>query len=134
FTPLHWVVGDWSSELSGEKTEIRPEGTEWDRVLPLQGQARFDYIQMLLDHGADINARLQSTPNARAGTGGPMGGGGGRGGGGGAQGGGGRGAAPAGASAAAAPPGGGGGGYGGGKLGGATAFYIAAQEADVPLM
>ena len=37
FTPLHWVVGDWSVELAGDKTAIRPEGTEWDRLLPLAG-------------------------------------------------------------------------------------------------
>ena len=145
FTPLHWVVGDWSSELSGDHTDIRPEGTEWDRVLPLQGQARLDFIQMLLDHGADINARAQSSPSVRVGTGGAMRSGG---------------AAPppaakptvagrdpgpapaaatplaAGQSGAGVGPGGvgPGGSYGAGRMGGATAFYIAAQEADVPLM
>jgi ankyrin repeat protein len=70
FTPLHWVVGDWSVELAGDRTHLRPEGTEWDRVLPLQGQARLDLAQRLLDHGADVNAKATSTPRLSVGTGG----------------------------------------------------------------
>lgn len=100
FTPMHWVVGDWDVELAGDKTHVRPEGTEWDLTLPLRGQARLDYLTMLLDYGADVNATAQSTPRVAVGMGGGGRGGGGR----------------------------------GGKVEGATAFFMAAQMADVPLM
>lgn len=99
FTPLHWVVGDWSVELAGEKTSIRPEGTEWDRLLPLSAQAKQEFVKMLLDHGADINARAETAPRSSVGMGG-----------------------------------GGFGGGGGSRAAGATAFFMAAQNADVPLM
>jgi uncharacterized protein len=105
FTPLHWVVGDWSSELAGEKTAVRPEGTEWDRLLPIEGSARLDFIKVLLEHGADINSRAQTVPRASVGTG----------------------AAPRPGSGASAA-------RGGGRLSGATAFFMAAQHAEVPLM
>lgn len=103
FTPLHWVIGDWSSELAGEKTAVRPEGTEWDRLLPVEGQARLDFIKLLLSRGADINALAKTAPRASVGMGG----------------------------------GGQGGGFAfgrGGRLAGATPFFIAAQQAEVPLM
>jgi ankyrin repeat protein len=77
FTPLHWVVGDWSSELAGEKTDVRPEGTEWDRLLPINGKAKLDYIALLLSRGADINVRARTVPRAAVGIAGPQGGGGG---------------------------------------------------------
>ncbi len=80
FTPLHWVVGDWSSELAGDKTAVRPEGTEWDRLLPIGGKAKLDYISLLMSRGADINARAQTAPRAAVGIGGQRGGGYGRGG------------------------------------------------------
>jgi ankyrin repeat protein len=106
-------VGDWTSELAGEKTNARPEGTEWDILLPLQGKAREEFIELLLAHGADINARAKATPRPSVGIGAPM-------------------------SAAAAT--GGGFGVGAGsvarnaRLLGATAFFIAAQHSEIPLM
>ena len=105
FTPIHWLVGDWSSELAGEKTAVRPEGTEWDRLLPIEGQTRLDFIKLLLQHGADINGRAQTVPRAAVGTG----------------------AAPSAGSGASSV-------RGGGRLAGATAFFIAAQHAELPLM
>ena len=70
FTPLHWVVGDWTSELAGEKTAVRPEGTEWDQLLALPEHQREQYISLLLAKGADINARAKSQPRPMVGTGG----------------------------------------------------------------
>lgn len=105
FTPIHWVAGDWSSELAGEKTAVRPEGTEWDRLLPIEGQARLNFITVLLEHGADINSRASTVPRSSVGTG----------------------AAPSPGSGASPA-------RGGGRLAGATAFFIAAQHAEVPLM
>jgi uncharacterized protein len=104
FTPLHWVVGDWSVQLAGEKTRVRPEGTEYDRLLPLQGQARLDYAEMLLSFGADVNARATSTPRASVGTG----------------------RAPAAATSASTVR--------QEKLAGATPFFMAAQIADLSMM
>jgi len=107
FTPLHWVVGDWTIDLAGDNTNARPEGSEWDLLLPLFGQARLDYVKLLLAYGADVNARAEATPRASAGTGGARRGGGG---------------------------GGGGEGGDGNKQAGATAFIMAAQFGNVPLM
>lgn len=105
FAPLHWVVGDWSVELAGEKTTARPEGTEWDRLLPLPEHVKQEYAKLLLDYGADVNARAETGPRSSVGTGG-----------------------------ARREGGGGLGGPGAGKLTGATAFFMAAQIADVPMM
>lgn len=74
FTPLHWIAGDWSSELAGEKTEVRPEGTEWDLLLPLQGKKRDDFIRLLVTKGADVNARAKTVPRSSVGSGGEGGG------------------------------------------------------------
>jgi ankyrin repeat protein len=104
FAPLHWVVGDWSVELAGDKTHLRPEGTEWDLLRPLQGQARLDIATLLLKHGADVNGRAKAIPRASIGVGGRRTGG------------------------------GGGGGRSGGRLDGATPFWMAAQIANLPMM
>jgi ankyrin repeat protein len=117
FTPLHWVVGDWTSELAGEKTSIRPEGTEWDQLLPLPEKAREEYIDLLLSRGANVNARASAVPRPTVGAGG-----GGRGPGGGGPGGPGVAGVGAGSSPRMT------------RLSGATPFLIAAQDADVPLM
>ncbi|HUR35536.1 MAG TPA: ankyrin repeat domain-containing protein [Vicinamibacterales bacterium] len=110
FTPLHWVVGDWTSELAGEKTNARPEGTEWDQLLPLPAGAREEFITLLLSHGADVNARARAVPRATVGIGG---GGGGMG-------------MGIGVGAGSAPR--------VTRLSGATPFLIAAQHSDLPLM
>jgi ankyrin repeat protein len=80
FTPLHWVVGDWSVELAGDKTHLRPEGTEWDLIRPLPERTRLDFATLLLTRGADVNARAKAIPRALIGVGGrnSSGGGGGR--------------------------------------------------------
>lgn len=74
FTPLHWVVGDWTSELAGEKTTVRPEGTEWDSLLPLLSTPQHEYVKLLLAKGADINARAKVQPRPMVGVGGGGGG------------------------------------------------------------
>jgi uncharacterized protein len=69
FTPLHWVVGDWTSELAGEKTTVRPEGTEWDQLLPLLSTPQHEFVKLLLAKGADINARAKTQPRPMVGVG-----------------------------------------------------------------
>jgi ankyrin repeat protein len=96
-------VGQWGVQLAGEKTHVRPEGTEYDRLLPLEGQARLEFVKMLLASGADVNARATATPRASVGTGRP----------------------PAVNTSATVRQ---------ERLAGATAFFMAAQFADVPMM
>jgi ankyrin repeat protein len=69
FTPLHWAVGDWSLELAGDNTFVRPEGSEWDSVLGLRGKEKVELVELLLAYGADVNATAQSTPRYSGGRG-----------------------------------------------------------------
>jgi uncharacterized protein len=69
FTPLHWAVGDWSLELAGDNTFVRPEGSEWDTVLGLRGKEKIEMVELLLAYGADVNARAESTPRYSGGRG-----------------------------------------------------------------
>ena len=69
FTPLHWVAGDWTSELAGEKTTVRPEGTEWDALLPLLSDRQHEDIKLLIAKGADVNARAKAQPRPSVGVG-----------------------------------------------------------------
>jgi ankyrin repeat protein len=69
FTPLHWAVGDWSVELAGDNTFVRPEGSEWDTVLGLRGPAKIEMVELLLAYGADVNAQAQSSPRYSGGRG-----------------------------------------------------------------
>jgi len=70
FTPLQWAVGDWSLELAGDNTFVRPEGSEWDAVLGLRGKEKEEMVELLLAYGADINAKAKSTPRYSGGRGG----------------------------------------------------------------
>jgi ankyrin repeat protein len=69
FAPLHWAIGDWSLELAGDNTFVRPEGSEWDAVLGLRGEEKRQLVELLLDRGADVNARAESTPRYSGGRG-----------------------------------------------------------------
>lgn len=69
FTPLHWAVGDWSVELAGDNTFVRPEGSEWDAVLGLRGSEKIEMVELLLAYGADVNAVAQATPRYSGGRG-----------------------------------------------------------------
>jgi ankyrin repeat protein len=62
FLPLHWSVGNWGLELAGDSTYVRPEGSEWEAVMNLVGDAKLDLVKLLLAHGANVNARAQGTP------------------------------------------------------------------------
>jgi ankyrin repeat protein len=56
FTPLQWAAGnDWSGR-------VLAENTEWSAPIGLRGQAKLDVVAMLLDHGADANARAERDP------------------------------------------------------------------------
>ena len=69
FTPLQWAVGDWSVELAGDDTFVRPEGSEWDEVLGLRGKEKIELVELLLAYGADVNAVAEATPKYSGGRG-----------------------------------------------------------------
>jgi ankyrin repeat protein len=62
FTPLHWAVGEWHTELTGSLTGVLAENTEWSTVGGLRGEQKREMVMMLLDHGADLNARATGNP------------------------------------------------------------------------
>ncbi len=58
FTALHWAAGnDWGGR-------VLAENTEWSALTGLQGQAKVDIVMMLLDHGADPDARTTVYPDS----------------------------------------------------------------------
>ena len=57
FTPLHWAAGnDWGGR-------VLAEDTEWSALTGLRGQPKLDVVTLLLDHGADPNARTTAYPD-----------------------------------------------------------------------
>jgi uncharacterized protein len=66
FTPLHWAAGSWESELTNSV-----DGNEWSALAGLKGQAKAEFVKLLLAHGANPNARAQRNPPHFGGGGGP---------------------------------------------------------------
>jgi len=62
FTPLHWAVGEWHTELTGSLTGVLAENTEWSTVGGLRGEQKRQMVTLLLDHGADVNAKAAGNP------------------------------------------------------------------------
>ncbi len=61
FTPLHWAVGTWETEMNGANGMTAPKGHEWDRLRGVQ-EGKFELVKALLEHDADPNAKLQKSP------------------------------------------------------------------------
>jgi ankyrin repeat protein len=61
FTALHWAVGFWDQGFSGP-FGVRAENSEWSAISGLRGDAKFEFAKLLLDHGADVNAKLSKIP------------------------------------------------------------------------
>jgi ankyrin repeat protein len=61
WTPLHWAVGTWETELNGANGMTAPKGHEWDALRGVQ-EGKFELVKTLLEHGADPNAKLQGNP------------------------------------------------------------------------
>ena len=59
FTALHWAAGSWETTLTFTEDE---QFNDWYPLLGPKGQVRLDFIQKLLDHGAEPNARTQKNP------------------------------------------------------------------------
>ena len=52
-TPLHRAVGSWETDV----TRHASAESEWSPLGGLRGQAKVDFVKLLLTHGADPNAR-----------------------------------------------------------------------------
>jgi ankyrin repeat protein len=61
FTALHWAVGFWDQGFSGP-FGVKAENSEWSAISGLRGEAKFEFAKLLLDHGADVNAKLTRIP------------------------------------------------------------------------
>jgi ankyrin repeat protein len=59
YTPLHWAAGEWAGELSAT---VAPD-SEWGAFGGLYGPEKLEFVELLLAHGADPNARV--TRNVR---------------------------------------------------------------------
>lgn len=62
FSVLHWAVTSWETELNGANGIRAPEDHEWRNMAGIQ-EGKLELVQTLIDHGADINARLQKNPS-----------------------------------------------------------------------
>ena len=61
WTPLHWAVGTWETEMNGANGMTSPKDHEWDMLRGVQ-DGKFELVKALLDHGADPNVLLQKSP------------------------------------------------------------------------
>ena len=68
FTALHWAVGFWDLGFSGP-FGVTAEDSEWSALAGLRGDAKLNFAKMLIDHGANVNAKLVKGPR-RGGLGG----------------------------------------------------------------
>ena len=62
YTPLHWTVGSWETEMNGVNGMKAPKDHEWDRMRGVQA-GKLELVKALLDHGADPNALLEKNPS-----------------------------------------------------------------------
>jgi ankyrin repeat protein len=109
FTPLHWVVGAWDTELTVQ-TGIKADSSEWNVIGGYHEPLKLEFARKLVARGADVNARLLKNP-------GKVGGGG-----------------YANIGGVAFANNASGGREGVGPLAGATPLYLAAESTDAPLM
>lgn len=62
FTPLHWAAGNWGSADFVADAGIRADNNEWSTLEGLRGSTKREFVKLLLDHGADPNARARGNP------------------------------------------------------------------------
>ena len=61
FNALHWAAGEWDTELNDLSNGVA-EGNRWSVFGGLFAEDRLRVVKMLLEHGADPNARTTRTP------------------------------------------------------------------------
>jgi ankyrin repeat protein len=61
YTALHWAAGSWETELTVTSISPDREGEEWRTVAGLR-EGRLELVKALIQHGADVNARITRTP------------------------------------------------------------------------
>lgn len=61
YTPLHWAVGTWETELNGANGITSPKGHEWDQMRGVQ-DGKLEFVKALLKHGADPNIKMKRPP------------------------------------------------------------------------
>ena len=62
FTPLHWAAGNWSNFDTVADATARADNNEWSALEGLRGPTKRKFVTLLLDHGANPNARAKGTP------------------------------------------------------------------------
>jgi len=62
YSPIHWAVTSWETELDGANGMRAPKGHEWHTMAGVK-EGKLELVQALLDHGADPNARLKKNPS-----------------------------------------------------------------------
>jgi ankyrin repeat protein len=62
FTPLHWAAGNWGNSDTVADGTVRSDANEWSTLEGLKGPAKAEFVQLLLAHGADPNARAKGNP------------------------------------------------------------------------
>lgn len=61
YTALHWAAGSWETELTVTSISADREEAEWRTVAGLR-EGRLELVKALIQHGADVNARITRTP------------------------------------------------------------------------
>lgn len=56
YTALHWAVGSWETQLSGQL------GHSADYTIGFQGETKIELVKSLLEHGADPNSKMTKLP------------------------------------------------------------------------
>jgi ankyrin repeat protein len=62
YAPLHWAAGSWETAFTANDITTDREGEhDWNALVGLKDR-RLELVGALLDHGADPNARVKTTP------------------------------------------------------------------------
>jgi ankyrin repeat protein len=62
YTPLHWAAGSWETAFTANDVTTEREGEhDWNALVGLKDR-RLELVGALLQHGADPNARVKTTP------------------------------------------------------------------------
>ena len=62
YTPLHWAVGAWQTELAGPNGIAAERDPEWEAIRGVPGDDKLVLVEALLAFGADPNVRMRRTP------------------------------------------------------------------------